>query len=153
MHVDMNRLLRSVVMVELIKDEAHVGTTGLCCAAAEACEGVYGVVHRGEAVALHAGHRSEGKGFAVPVPGREHRVVCSMCSADAAGVPQGAEDTHRYLCLCDDATQHALSKLPCIGVLADEELVPSGVLLEAVWAVIVALCECEVWVDVVCEVA
>ena len=43
-----------MIMVKLIKDKTHVRTTGLCCAAAAACEGVYSVVHGGEAVALHA---------------------------------------------------------------------------------------------------
>ena len=81
-----------MVMVELIKDEAHVGATGLCCAAAAACEGVCSVVHGGEAVALCAGHCSEGEGVAVSVHGCEHRVVCSVCGMDAAGVPQGTED-------------------------------------------------------------
>ena len=153
MHIDMIGFSQSMVIIKLIKDKAHVGATGLCCAAAAACEGVCSVVYRGEAVALCAGHCGESEGVAVSVHGCEHRVMCSVCCVGVAGMPQGVEDTHQHLCLCDDTMQHALPKLLGIGALADEELVLSGVLCQAVWAVVVALCECEVWVDVVCEIA
>ena len=83
----------------------------------------------------------------------ENGVMHGVCCVGVAGTPQGAEDAHRHLCLCNDATQYVLSKLSGIGALADEELVPGRVLCQAVWAVVVALCECEVWVDVVHEVA
>ena len=152
MHVDVIGFLQGIT-VKLVKDEAHVGATGLCCAAVAACEGVCGVVYRGEAVALCAGRCGEGEGVAVLVHGCEHGVMCSVCRVGVAGAPQVAEDAQWHLCLHDDTTQHTLPKLPGIGALADEELVLSGVLCQAVWAVVVALCECEVWVDVVCEIA
>ena len=37
-----------VAVVYLVKDEAHVGATGLCCATVAACEGVCAAVNGGE---------------------------------------------------------------------------------------------------------
>ena len=58
-----------VTVVDLVKDEAHVGVTGLCRAAVAACEGVCSVVYGREAVALCAGHCGESEGVAVSVCG------------------------------------------------------------------------------------
>ena len=146
-HVD------AMFLVELVEGETHVGTTRLSCAAAAACEGVCAAVNGGEGVASCAGRGHEGEGVAVSVHSREDRVVCGMDGVEAASVPQGAEDAHRHLSLRDDATQYALAHLFSARALADEEFVSSRVACEAVWAVVVALCECEVWVDVVYKVA
>ena len=97
------------------------------------------VTYGHEAVALHAGHCGESEGVAVSVHGCKYGVVGGMCCVGVAGAPQGAEDAHWHLGLCDDTTQHTLSKLLGIGVLAHKELVLNGVLCQAVWAVVVAL--------------
>ena len=127
-YVDRSRLLWTVASVELIKDEAHVGAAGLCRAAADACEGVCGVIDRGEAVAVCAGHGGKGEGFAVSVHGCKHGVVRSVGGVDVAGAPQGAEDAHGHLSLSDDAMQDALPILSCVGALTDEKFVSGQVL-------------------------
>ena len=93
-----------VAVVYLVKDEAHVGATGLCRATVAACEGVCGVVYRREAGALCAGHCGEGEGVAASVRGCKNGVVCGVCRVGLAGAPQGAEDAHRHLCFGDHAT-------------------------------------------------
>ena len=117
-----------VTVVDLVEDEAHVRAAGLCCATVAACEGVCSVIYGREAVALCAGHCGKSEGVAVFVYSCENGVVCGMCCVGVVGAPQGVEDAHRHLCFRDHATQHTLSKLSGIGVLADKELVPGGVL-------------------------
>ena len=67
-------------------------------------------------------HKSllQGEGLAMPVYSGEDGVVCGVRGIDAAGVPQGTEDPHRYLCLSNDTTQYALPELLGIGALALE---------------------------------
>ena len=74
-----------VAVVYLVKDEAHVGATGLCRATVAACEGVCSVVYGREAVALCAGHCGEGEGVAASVHGCKNGVVCGVCR-DGTGV-------------------------------------------------------------------